>query len=165
MPSFRGESNPEPRDYKSRALPNCATKAFKGGFCVGGTHNPTSTNASLAKRPDVVYTPLLEEFPPRHRFTDVLQQWHTFRVRLVCSPHSRLRLYLFGLVGNHRKHVLRVTGGEIRSRSVFSQTIRLTKVCSAYQASRACLHQKNADVLVWTTASISLTTPTCRQSS
>ena len=32
MPSFRGESNPEPRDYKSRALPNCATKAFKGGF-------------------------------------------------------------------------------------------------------------------------------------
>ena len=39
---------------------------IKGGFCVGGTHNPTSTNASFAKRPDVVYTPLLEEF---HRDT------------------------------------------------------------------------------------------------
>ena len=41
----------------------------------------------------VIYTPLLEEFPPRHRFTGVLQQWHTFRVRLVCSSHSRLRLF------------------------------------------------------------------------
>ena len=60
---------------------------------IGSTHNSTSTSESILPLAiTVVYTPLLEEFPPRHRFTGVLQQWHTFRVRSACSPHSRLRL-------------------------------------------------------------------------
>ena len=83
------DSNIRPRTYQIRSLTNCDTLAYNGasagnrtlnlvitshahyqivlrkhnvgGFCVGGTHNPTSTNASFAKRPDVVYTPHMRE--------------------------------------------------------------------------------------------------------
>ena len=107
------------RDTVSRVCFNSGTP-FASDWCVRRTRDCDYFSFPMSSYPFYTSWPCGSWWSRTTRISEPLVLGETF----LC--------YLFGLVGNHRKHVLRVTGGEIRSRSVFSQTIRLTKVCSAY---------------------------------
>ena len=132
-----------------RAHRHCAIPAYQGRVLIGSTRNPTSTDEAHSPRYRrclyslTIGVVLLEDHARHPRpservrhirdcgfFSFPMSSYPFYTSRPFRSRWSRTTriseplvlgkdCYHLGLVDSHRKHELRATGGEMRSRSAF----------------------------------------------